>query len=348
MSFKFPTFNLLAIQESISKVDLDSISKSIQNLNPGKTILEYSEHLMESVQPLTSKTQNLISTQISQIQQLATAHADSDVEVSDLPEDYVLLEKNCDLLLKLYTDLIHYTDETYGTISYDYPPGNSAFNKLKETNVTLMISSKFNQLKNVSTPQDMEKVILGQKTETTSDNDIAEIQVLPSVLPKTLYGRLAHITSEHSRELSESGSALGFALLQISSTYVEIASARLDQDKAIMTSFNTRLVSILNDQFIKVNELRKKVYAARSEFDIYRAQSKDEEDDKVLLEKEDDFVGAIELAVVEMRKLLTPSENVNLLKEFAQVQKEFFATAASKLSKLITELEKVELKEDDE
>lgn len=348
MSFKLPSFNFQAIQDSISKVDLEAISKSIQNLNPGKAVSEYSEHFIESVQPLTAKTQLLIASQVTHIQQLANAQADSGVEVSELPEDYVQLETSCDLLLKLYTDLIHYTDETYGTPSYDYPPGNTTISKLKDANVGLIFSSKFNQLKNVATPQDMEKVLLGQLTEST-EKDTAEIQVTPAILPKTLYGRLARITSEHSRELSESESPLGFALMQVSSTYVEIASARLDQDKAIMTKFNTQLVSILNDQFIRVNELRKKVYAARSEFDVYRASVTEEsEDDEKLIEKEDDFVGAIELAVVEMRKLLTPSQSINLLKVFAQAQKDFFDLASSKLSGLITELSKVETAGDDE
>lgn len=348
MSFQFPKFNLQAIQDSISKVDLDSISESIQNLNPCKTISEYSEHLKESVQPLTSRTHNLISQQIAQIQQLAHSHADSNVEVSEFPEDYVLLEKNCDLLLKLYTHLIHYTDETYGTTSYDYPPGNSALTKLKSGNVSLMLSSKFNQLASVSSPLDMEKVLLGQKTEVSSDNDV-NIQVMPATLSKTLYGRLAHITSEHSRELSDSGNALGLALMQFSTAYMEIASARLEQDKSIMTVFNTRLVSVLNDEFIKVNELRKKVYSARSEFDAYRAQTKAAtEEDDVFIEKEDDFVSAIEVAVVEMRRLLTPSQNINLLQVFAHAQKDYFTTAASKLDTLISELDKIKLKGDDE
>lgn len=349
MSFKFPGFNLQAIQDSISKVDLEAISKSIQNLNPGKAVSEYSEHFMESIQPLTTKTQQLISTQVSQIQQLAAANHGSNVEISELPEDYILLEKNCDTLLLLFTDLIHYTNETYGTVSYDYPPGNSAISKLKEANVGLILSTKFNQLKSVSTPDDMEKILMGQSVDK-SEEDKVQIQVTPATLPKTLYGRLAQITSEHSRELSESGSPLGFALLQASSTYLEIASARLDQDQTIMTGLNSRLVAILNDLFIKVNELRKKVYAARAEFDVYRAQSKDDSksDDNKLIEKEDDFVSAIEVAVVEMRKLLTPSLNINLLKVFAQAQKEYFDFSSYKLGSLIAELNKVESKADEE
>lgn len=349
MSFKFPSFNLQAIQDSIGKVDLDAISKSIQNLNPGKAVSEYSEHLIESIQPLTAKTQLLISTQVTQIQQLATAHSESDVELSELPDDYVQLEQKCDLLLKLYTDLIQYTNETYGTASYDYPPGNSAISKLKDANVGLMFSSKFNQLKNVATPQDMEKVLLGQGGDRKAENDSVEIQVTPAILPKTLFGRLATITSEHSCELSESGSALGFALMQVSSAYVEIASARLDQDKAIMAKFNTELVSILNDQFIKVNELRKKVYSARSDFDVYRSTQKEgAEEDEKLIEKEDDFVSATEVAALEMSKLLAPSQNINLLRVFAQAQKDFFDVASAKLGNLISDLDKVDVKEDDE
>ena len=47
--------------------------------------------------------------------------------------------------------------------------------------------------------------------------------------------------------------------LQVSSTYQEIAVARLDQDKKIMSGLNAELIRTLNESFIKVNELRKSV-----------------------------------------------------------------------------------------
>lgn len=365
MSFKFPSFNLQSIQESIGKVDLESISKSIQSVNPGKTVSEYSEQFKETIQPFTAKTQELISAQLHQVQNLATSN-DASIEVSELPEDYLTLETNCDILLKLYTDLIHYTNNTYGTVSYDYPPGNSAINKIKDAHVGLILLSKFAQLKNVSTPQEMEKILLGhgaalEEGESSeiqnqseakpahADEETAEIQVISAQLPKTLYGQLAQITTRNGNLFANTSDALSFALLQVSSAYTEIATARLDQDKKMMAGLNHKLVQALNEKFITVNELRKKVYAARLKFDVVRAQvGADDDENEDLIAKEDDLVSATELAVVEMRKLINPVENVNLLKVFVAAQKEFFDMASSKLGSLLADLDKIDFKEEED
>lgn len=350
MSFKLPSFDLKSIQESLPKVDLDNITKSFQN--SGKAVLEYLELFKESIQPFTTKTQNLISTQLHQVQQLAHTHIGSNIEVSELPEDYLDLEKSCDLLLKLYTDLIQYTNETYGVVSYDYPPGNTAISKIRDANVGGIFSSKFNQLKNVSTPQEMEKVLMGGAEEKPEqDEGTVEVQTISAQLPKTLYGQLATIASKHSEDFRESSNTLSFALLKISSTYTEVATSRLEQDKKVLAELNHALVKILNEQFIKVNELRKRVYSARLEFDLARSKKsgtpQDEEDDD-LIAKEDELVSATEVAVLEMRKLLKPSKNVDLLKVFIKIQKEHLEVSAKKLGSLLSELDKIEFKDEDD
>lgn len=350
MSFKFPSLDLKSIQESLSSTLQSS----------GKTVLEYSESLKETILPYTAKTQSLISAQLHQVQNLAATHINSNIEVSELPADYLELEKNCDLLLRLYTDLIHYTNDTYGTISYDYPPGNTALAKLRDADVGGIFANKFNQLKNVSTPQEMEQVLLGggqqqqsqEQENQDSKDDTVEIQVTSANLPRTLYGQLATLATKNGEEFKNSAEPLSFALLHISSAYVEIATARLDQDKRIMAQLNHALVAILNEQFIKVNELRKRVYAARLEFDAGRAKSgavdgETEENDE-LIAKEDELVSATEVAVLEMRKLLKPSKNVDLLKVFVQAQKEFFETSAKRLDGLLADLGKIEFKDEDD
>lgn len=341
MSFKFPSFNLQSLQESLAKVDMESISKSFQSL--GKAVSEYSEHLKESIQPLTSKTQSLISAQLQQVQQLASTHSDTNIEVSDLPEDYLVLEKNCDLLLKLYTDLIQYTNSTFGTLSYDYPPGNSALNKIKDAHVGLLLSSKFNQLKNVSTPQEMENILLGTKELETVETEVVTLE-----LPKTLYGKLSEIATKASSDFNETCEPLSFALLQISSAYVQIATARLDQDKKIMSELNHALVQILNEQFIKVTELRKRVYGARLDFDLLRSQTGEDEENEELIAKEDDLVSSIEVAVVEMRRLVRPSKNIDLLKVFVTVQRDYFEAASKSLTGLLADLDKISISDEDE
>lgn len=338
MSFKFPS--LKSIQDSLPKVDLDNISKSLSNT--GKTVQTYGDQLKENLQPLTAKTTLLISSQLQQVQQLAATHTNSNIEVSELPADYLQLENHCDLLLKLYTDLIHFNSETYAKVSYDYPPGNYAITKIKDAQVGSIIGSKFNQLKNVSSPQELEKILLGGAEEET-----VAVQTTSAKLPKTLFGQLSTIASKHGDELKELNEALSFVLLQASSTYLEIASARLEQDDKIIANVNQQLVATLNEQFIKVNELRKKVYAARSEFDLIRSKSEDDEENDELIAKEDDLVSATEVAVAEMKKLLKPLKNVNLLKVFVAAQKDFHDVAAKKLSALSDSLNKLEVDDED-
>lgn len=332
MSFKFPSFDFKSIQESLPTVDQvkESFTKT-------------SDQLSKSIQPYTSKTTQLISEQLKHLEHLANNTADN-IDVSELPQEYLQLESNCDLLLKLYTDLIQTTNETYGKVSYDYPPGNYAINKIKDANVSGLIGQKFNQLKNVSSPQELEKVLLGQDVDVESKDESGVVSIQPTSpqLPKTLFGHLSEICSKHSDELKSSEHPLSFALLQVSSTYQEIAVARLDQDKKIMSELNAELIKTLNESFIKVNELRKKVYSTRGEFDLLRSKyEKLDPENEDLIAKEDGFVSATEVAVLEMKKLLKPSKNIDLLKVLVAAQKDYFEVGAKKLKELLDNLNKI-------
>ncbi|CCG21230.1 hypothetical protein CORT_0A08460 [Candida orthopsilosis Co 90-125] len=345
MSFKFPSFDLKSIQESLPTVD--QLRESFSKVNPSKTV----EQFRESIQPFASKTQQLINEQLHQVQALASNT--SNIEVSELPQDYLQLEIGCDLLLKLYSDLIQTTNETYGQVSYDYPPGNYTINKIRDAHVGNIIGNKFNQLKNVSSPQELEKILMGEADESNAEgqeNKDVSIQPTSPDLPKTLYGHLSTLAAKHSEELQKNSnsSSLAFVLLKISSTYHEIGLARLDQDKTIL-KLNHELIEILNAQFIKVNELRKKVYFTRSQFDQLRNkfESSDPENEE-LISKEDELVSATELAVIEMKKLLKPSKNIDLLKIFVKAQKEYFELGAKKLENLLGSLDEVKPEGEDE
>lgn len=344
MSFKFPSFNLQSLQESLP--DFENISKSFSQLNAGKNF----DQFRESLQPFAAKTTQMISSQLQQVQQMANIHTgNAGIEISELPAEYLELEANCDLVLKLYTDLIHFTNDTYGKVSYDYPPANNAINKIRDAKVGSIIGEKFNQLKNVSTPQELEKVLMGGNAE--EQEPTVDVQTVSAKVPKTLYGQLAQIAEKHSEELKANNNAISLALLQLSSTYVEIATARLDMDAKIMEQLNLQLISILNQQFILVNELRKKVYSTRLEFDLLRSTStasEEEEENEEIIAKEDELVGATEAAVVEMKKLLKPSKNVSLVQIFVNAQKEWFELGAKKLAALSDSLAAIDVTEDDE
>lgn len=321
MSFKLP-FSFQSIQESLN---LNLIN---QSLRKGK----------ESIQPYTDKTFLMLSTQLSHLQELSGGAASGDT--SELPVDYLKLEVQCDLLLKLYGDLIQFSNDTFANVSYDYPPGNYALTKLRESNISGALSNKFNQLKNASTPQELEKVFVGG-----SEQEEAHVQTISAQIPKTLYGKLSQIAATHGEELKEANSPLSLALLHFSSTYLEIAGARLSMDQKISSQVGDHLVRLLNEQFIKVNDLRKSVYTKKLELDTARGNYK-EGDDKIV-EKEDELVSAIESTVTEMKKLLSPTTNISWIKIFAEAQKEWFEIGQKKLAGLLENLEKIDLEEDE-
>lgn len=348
MSFKFP-FNLQSLQEQIGKVDLELIQKLILSVNPGKAVSEYLEQLKELFQPLTAKTQTFIQGQVAP------------VEPSELPEDYLNLEKNCDLLLKLYTDLLTTANETYATVGYDYPPANLALAKFKDANVGLRLQAKFAQLKNVLTPQEMERILLGKAeapavSATSADStaslaaaptaDQALTQVTSPDIAKTLYGHLGEVALRHSAEFQGLSDPLALALTHLGSVYHEIGAARLTQDHKIMAEVHGEILNVLNDKFLKVNELRKRVYAARHAFDLVRLQTEDEENEE-LIASEDDLVAATEQAVDEMSKLISPAKNINLLKVLVKAQQQYFEFSAKRLSAVLTDLDKIEIPEED-
>ncbi|CUM64948.1 uncharacterized protein PRCAT00002566001 [Priceomyces carsonii] len=335
MSLKFPSFSLQSIQDSLPTVD--QVKESFSKVNAGKTV----DHFKESIQPFANKTTLLISTQLQQLQHLADP--DPNVEVSQLPADYLELEKNCDLLLNLYTDLIQFSNDTYAKVSYDYPPGNYALAKIRDSNVGGILGSKFHQLKNVSSPQELEKILVGG-----SEEENVNIQTTSAKIPKTLYGHLSLVAEKYSNELQATSSPLSLALLKLSSSYLEIASARLDMDKKITDNFAGELLNILNEQFIKVNELRKKVYSDRADFDNLRARYGEDEENENLIAKEDELVSATELAVSEMKKLLKPSKNVSLLKVFIDAQREWFEVSAKKLADLLKSIDAIEFNDEED
>ena len=343
-TFKFPSFNLQSLQESLP--DFENLSKSFSQLNAGKNL----DQFRESLQPFAAKTTQMISSQLQQVQHMANIHTgNAGVEVSELPAEYLQLEANCDLVLKLYTDLIHFSNDTFAKVSYDYPPANNAINKIRDAKVGSLIGEKFNQLKNVSTPQELDKVLMGGSpyySEATVD-----VQTISANLPKTLYWQLAQIAEKHSEELKSKNSAISLALLQLSSTYVEIASARLDMDSKIMDQFNQQLITILNEQFILLKKKKKKVYSTRLEFDLLRSTStatEEEEENEEIIAKEDELVSATEAAVVEMKKLLKPSKNVSLVQVFVNAQKEWFELSAKKLASLSESLANIDVKDEDD
>lgn len=350
MSFKFPSFSLQALQDSLPSVDLENITKSLSNANASKTVQQYLDQFKHSIEPFASKTGQLLLQQLHQVQQLAATHINNaNIEVSELPHEYLELEQNCDKLLKFYTALTHFINDTYAQTAYDYPPGNTSLSKIRDANVGGLLGSKFSQLRNALSPQELEKILLGQTppkdSEGTSESEPSDA---PAAIPRTLFHQLSALSASNADDLRPL--PLATALGHLGIAYKQVGEGRLHQDHIIIEKLNSALVRILDEEFVKVTELRKRVYAARVQFDVARAgiDQDTEDENEGLIAKEDELVNATELAVTAMKRLLRPADNVSLLKVFVAAQREYFETAATRLAAAAKELDQIELEDDEE
>ena len=219
---------------------------------------------------------------------------------------------------------------------------------IKDANLGSVLGNKFQQLRNATSPQDLENALLGKKTEGGEETGNTPVKKGPV---KTMFFQLASIAEANGAEIKQNGSQSVAEVLELlAAAYKDVGNARLEQDEVILNDFNSLLVSILDQQFIEVTDLRKRVYHARHQFDLVRASAapEAEEESEELIAREDELVNATEAAVTAMKKLLKPSKNVSLLKVLVLAQKAYFEVSAKRLNALEKSLDAVKIEDDDE
>lgn len=314
MSFKLP-FNLQKLQDLLPSVD--QVKDQLAKVNPGKTVDQW---------------QHTLAAQVQHVQALASAgvKAAPGVDVSELPQDYVRLEQGCDALMALYRDFVLVSHSTFERLSYDYPPG---------------IDSKWDQLKSVLLPQELERLIMGGAAESLFQESAG-----PDLLAKTLNGHLLQLASTHAQELDELVAPLAKVLRFMAEGEDQVASLRHAMDGKIV-SIAKQMADILAHQFIEVSDLRKKVYHARGHFDSVRARlgnGDDAAENPEWIEGEDNLVAAIETACVAMKKVLFPIKGILLVRVFVEAQRDFHQASAEALSDALVNMDAVAVDEEQE
>jgi hypothetical protein len=257
-------------------------------------------------------------------------------DISELPEEYILLEKKTDALRSVYKKLLAIT-ATYEIESYDYPPN------IKESvsDLSKTLTEKFQGLQKASSAAEAEKIL-------TSSSD-------EPVLPKTFAHELSK-ASRQSRQLLlqfDDDNALSKVLLKFAEAQAKIGSKRLEQDQMILTEFNAKLQDALDKNFTETNANRKKVDSARLNFDTLRYEVKihperQEQLQEQLDNAEDELVNATTVAVQSMKKLIEPAESVNLIVLFTKIQLEFHKATVGELETLVKDLESIPLDDEDD
>ncbi|KAH3683823.1 hypothetical protein WICPIJ_005197 [Wickerhamomyces pijperi] len=287
--------------------------------------------LSKDITPLAKRTARLVQEKLG-----------STDDISELPEQYIKLEKKVDSLQKVYKKILSITS-TYEIESYDYPPNISE----SVSDFSKVVSEKWSHLQKASTTSEIEKILNQPSTSGP---------VLPTTLAHEI-SKAARQSHDYLVALNAKGteSSLTKVLLKFSESQAKIGFKRLEQDELILQEFNAKLTRSLHDSFTETTKFRKQVEAARLQFDTVRHElrvdpklEEDEEFNSKLDKYEDELVNATELAVQSMKKLIEPAESINLIVLFSKIQLDYHKSVVAELESLIKDLESVPLDDPEE
>ncbi|ORY82617.1 BAR domain-containing family protein [Protomyces lactucae-debilis] len=261
--------------------------------------------LSSKVTPFAQRAQQFVSEQVS------------NVPKTELPEEYLDLEKKVDALKGAHVKLLAVT-QTYSRENYDYPTN------LRETGAELFtsISQKANDL---------------AAAQSTAEAQTAITKPAPKGAPKTLshaLGRAAMSGAEGLGVTHSTDNTLGAALQTVALASEQVGEARLAQDSRINSEVNAGLSTTLNTTLQFATRARKTVYSTRLSLDAAKTAAKNARPDKadaarIEVERaEDEFVAAVEEATTVMKSCLESAEPLRNLQDLVAAQAAFHKRAA--------------------
>ncbi|ODV89182.1 hypothetical protein CANCADRAFT_45636 [Tortispora caseinolytica NRRL Y-17796] len=289
---------------------MEQLNKSLQGL----------QDLGQQFTPFAKRTARLVQERLGKAE-----------DVTELPQEYLELEKRVDALKEAHIKLLDVT-RTYENESYDYPA------HLKESVVDLSkdFREKLQGVVQASSAAEAQAAVL----KTASDKP-----------PKTLSHALARAALSGSQNLPEDD-LLGNALNKFATVESQLGDLRLKQDQAIQAHFNASINTTLSTSLQFATKARRNVTKARLDLDTAKMSLKNARPDKqeaLALEveqAEDDFVAATEEAVSVMKNFLETPETVRLLTELVNAQLEYHKSSAQALEALLPDLEKLRMEQE--
>jgi len=283
----------------------------------------FGKNISASFSPFAARTQQYVKEQLGQ--------ADDKTE---LPPDYVELEKRVDALKQVHQKLLQVTS-SYNNEAYDYPANiRESFNDLGRT-----ISEKVHLLSTASSPSEAQAAFTAPPSAKPQ--------------PKTFSHAIARASLAGSQVLNQSQTGAGedplaTALEKYALAEEKVGEARLAQDAQIQSRFLAGWSTTLNTNLMFATRARRAVENARLSLDATKAKAKNSAgrgfnpDDEQISEqmraeierKEDDFVGQTEEAVGVMKNVLDTPEPLRNLADLIAAQLEFHKRAYEILSEL--------------
>jgi len=289
------------------------------------------KNISSSFSPFAARTGQFMREQLGQAE-----------DKTQLPADYLELEKRVDSLKQVHQQLLQVTSQ-YGNESYDYPPN------LRESFVDLSrsVSEKVQHLASASSAAEAQAALTKPGTKTA---------------PKTFNHALGR-ASLSSAHLLDPSDPLATALEKYALASEKVGEARLQQDAQIVSRFNAAFTTTLNTNLNFAAKARKNVENARLSLDAAKAKAKNgglgfpgigkkerpigedhmTEEQRIEVETaEDEFVGCTEEAVGVMKNVIDTPEPLRSLADLVQAQLEFHKKAFevySELAPLIANLQ---------
>ncbi|PYH45125.1 BAR domain-containing protein [Aspergillus saccharolyticus JOP 1030-1] len=277
----------------------------------------FGKNLSASFSPFAQRTQQMIREQLGQAE-----------DRTQLPDEYIELEKRVDALKIVHQKLLQVTSQ-YSNEAYDYPPNiRESFNDLGRT-----INEKVQLLSQASSPAEAQAAL------------VAPPSAKPQ--PKTFNHAIARASLAGSQTLSQSSHGedpLAIALEKYALAEEKVGEARLAQDAQIQSRFLAGWNTTLNTNLMFAAKARKNVENARLMLDSIKAAKKaqvkgdwdslSEEARAEIEQAEDEFVGQTEEAVSVMKNVLDTPEPLRNLADLIAAQLEFHKRAYEILSEL--------------
>ncbi|ERF76693.1 hypothetical protein EPUS_02232 [Endocarpon pusillum Z07020] len=286
----------------------------------------FGKNISASFSPFAARTQQFVKEQLGQ--------AD---EKTQLPADYIELEKRVDALKQVHQKLLSVTSQ-YSNEAYDYPPNiRESFTDLSRT-----IADKVTLLSHASTPAEAQAAFTAPPSAKpqpkTFNHAIARASLASSQL----------LAQTHSSQASED--PLASALEQYALAQEKVGEARLAQDAQIQSRFLAGWSTTLNTNIQFATKARKSVENSRLLLDSTKAAKKsaiqgrgmNPDDEGQLSEEaraeieaaEDEFVNQTEEAVGVMKNVLDTPEPLRNLADLIAAQLEYHKKAYEILSEL--------------
>jgi len=298
----------------------------------------FGKNFTASFTPFASRTQQYLKEQLGQVE-----------DKTQLPPDYIELEKRVDALKQVHQKMLAVTSQ-YSNEAYDYPANlRESFQDLGRT-----VSEKVHLLSSATSPAEAQAALTASPTAKPQ--------------PKTFNHAIARAALASNQLLQQhhtgaSEDPLATALEKYALAEERVGEARLAQDAQIQSRFLAGWNTTLNTNLMFATRARKSVENSRLLLDAAKARSKSRgrkaslgggQDEEIASEEakaqieqlEDEFVGQTEEAVGVMKNVLDTPEPLRNLADLIAAQLEYHKKAYEILSELAPVVDNLQVEQE--